>query len=300
MGFVGGVGSVVPTVEASFAVEPLTIRAGDFEFDALSAGPVDGPLVILLHGFPQSSHEWRHQLPVLAELGFRAVAPDQRGYSPGARPPDVVDYAVSELVGDVIGIADTLGSGSFHLIGHDWGAVVAWVTAITFPNRVESLVAMSVPHPQAWRDALVDPEGEQMRRLSYTQALVADDAEDAFMADNASKLRRFFGNSGLGDDETPVYIDLLSQPGAFTAATNWYRCMAQQQTSNPLPSVEVPTLYIWSTEDPAVAAATAHKCAEHVAGPYRFETLQGVGHWIPENATDEVNKLLTEHFQNTP
>lgn len=230
-------------------------------------------------------------------MGFRVVAPDQRGYSPGARPPDVTDYAVPELVGDVTGIADALGFGSFHLIGHDWGAAVAWVTAIMFPSRVQSLVAMSVPHPQAWRDALADPEGEQTRTLGYTRALMAEDAEDAFIRDNATKLRKFFGNTGLDDDETTVYIDLLSQPGAFTAATNWYRATTLQQDSNRLPSVDVPTLFIWSTEDPAVTASTAESCAEHVSGQYRFEILHGVNHWIPEEAPDKVNKLLTDHFQ---
>nr|MCH9683850.1 alpha/beta hydrolase [Deltaproteobacteria bacterium] len=131
-------------------IQEIQIEVGPFVFDARAAGPADGELVLLLHGFPQSSYEWRGQLSALGEAGYHAVAPDQRGYSPGARPPELMDYAVGELVGDVVGIADALGANAFHVVGHDWGAGVAWATAAVFPDRVMTLTALSIPHIDAF------------------------------------------------------------------------------------------------------------------------------------------------------
>ncbi|MGH9182018.1 MAG: alpha/beta fold hydrolase, partial [Acidimicrobiales bacterium] len=139
---------------------------GELVFDALAAGPDDGPLVLLLHGFPQSSGEWRSQLAALAGQGYRAVAPDQRGYSPGARPDGVDAYRMPLLVGDVLAMADELGAGRFHLVGHDWGAAVAWYTAAAHPDRLLSLTAVSVPHPMAFAKALASPSGDQAERSS--------------------------------------------------------------------------------------------------------------------------------------
>src|SRR5687768_9465199 len=135
-------------------MERIEIPAGEFVFDALAAGPADGELVVLLHGFPQTSHSWRHLLPVLAEAGYRALAPDQRGYSPRARPESVDDYRIEHLVADVLAIADWEGGHRFHLIGHDWGAAVAWQVAGRYPQRLRTLTVLSVPHPMAMSRAM--------------------------------------------------------------------------------------------------------------------------------------------------
>ncbi|MGH9165227.1 MAG: alpha/beta fold hydrolase, partial [Acidimicrobiales bacterium] len=132
------------------SIEDVEIAFGDLVFSALAAGPHDGRLVLLLHGFPQTSAAWRPLLSALALAGHRAVAFDQRGYSPGARPPAVADYAVDHLVADVVGVADTMGAGGFDVVGHDWGAAVAWGVAAAHPGRVRTLTAVSVPHPVAF------------------------------------------------------------------------------------------------------------------------------------------------------
>ena len=134
-------------------MERITIAAGGFEFDALADGSPDSELVLFLHGFPESAYEWQRVLPPVAAAGYYAVAPNQRGYSPGARPPDVAAYHVARLDEDVRGIADALGSGSFHLVGHDWGALVAWYVAAHHPDRVRTLTIVSVPHPRPFAAA---------------------------------------------------------------------------------------------------------------------------------------------------
>src|SRR5205807_9057314 len=142
-------------------VEHLEIPVGKFAFDARAAGPADGELVLLLHGFPQSSWEWRSQLSALGDAGYRAVAPDQRGYSPRARPDGVERYEVEHLVADVLAIADWLGGHRFHLVGHDWGAAVAWAVGGTHPERLHTLSIVSVPHPKAFAVELACNEDQQ-------------------------------------------------------------------------------------------------------------------------------------------
>ncbi len=280
-------------------IDQIQINVGDLVFDARVAGPDDGPLVILLHGFPQSSFEWRAQIPVLASMGFRVVAPDQRGYSAGARPLAVESYAIPHLVGDVVGIADALERAQFHVIGHDWGAAVAWFTGLTFPERVLSLVPISVPHPFALGQLLADPESEQSQRSGYMETFRSDTAEATLLADDASYLRSIYAGAGLTAAETQEYVDLLSQPGALTGALNWYRAMVLPPApgATPLTPISMPTMYIWSDEDLALGREGAELTEDFVEGPYRFEVLTGISHWIPEQAADRLNSLLADHFR---
>ncbi|MBV8561215.1 MAG: alpha/beta fold hydrolase, partial [Acidimicrobiia bacterium] len=149
-------------------LERLEIPVGDLVFDARAAGPESGDLVVLLHGFPQTSWEWRSQLRALADAGYRAVAPDQRGYSSRARPVGVEHYEAEHLVADVLAIADWLGGHRFHLVGHDWGAAVAWAVGGTHQERLRTLNIVSVPHPQAFGAALVENQ-DQRDRSSYIE-----------------------------------------------------------------------------------------------------------------------------------
>ncbi len=281
---------------APSAIERARIPVGEMVFDARVAGPADGPLVLMLHGFPQSSFEWRHQMPVLAALGFRVVAPDQRGYSEGARPPQVADYAIPRLVADVVGLADALGHERFHLVGHDWGAAVAWFTALLHPDRVVSLVPISVPHPLAFSQALADPGGEQARMSGYMDMFRSDSAEVVFLRDDAAFLRGIYDGAGLSEQEVQEYVDLLGSPEALGAALNWYRAMGLPTGTGPLTPIRMPTMFIWSTEDAALGRQGAELTARFVEGPYRFEVLEGVSHWVPEEAPDRLNRLLREHF----
>jgi pimeloyl-ACP methyl ester carboxylesterase len=273
-------------------VDSIELPAGGLTFTGRAAGPPDGRLVLLLHGFPQSSYEWRHQLDALAGAGYRAVAFDQRGYSPGARPEGVEHYRVDRLVADVLAVADELGAHQLDLVGHDWGAVVAWQVAGRYPARLRTLTSVSVPHPAALRDA-IEAGGDQRRRSAYIAAFRMESSEKVLLADDARALRAMFTASGL-KDPPEEYVTLMRQPGAMRAALDWYRA-ASLEDVDAMGPVTTPTLYVWSDNDVALGREAAEATAHHVSGPYRFEVLEGVSHWIPEEAPDQLNRLLLEH-----
>lgn len=275
-------------------MERLEIPVGEWTFDALAAGPPDGELVLLLHGFPQTSAEWRAQLDALGQAGYRAVAPDQRGYSPRARPVGTEWYEVRHLVADVLAMADWLGGHTFHLVGHDWGAVVAWQVAGRYPERLRTLTAVSVPHPVAFATALA-ASADQWARSAYIGFFRLPGSEDALSPD---VLRALFEGSGH-PGEVEEYVRVLSEPGALTAALSWYRAINLTMLMG-LGPITTPTLYVWSTGDVALGREGAEATAAHVEGPYRFEVLEGVSHWIPEEAAGELNRLLLEHLASAP
>ena len=268
---------------------------GSMRFRVRVAGPEDGELVVLLHGFPQSSAEWNAQLDALAAAGYRAVAPDQRGYSPGARPEGVEQYAMEHLVADVLAIADEFGGHRFHLVGHDWGAIVAWFTAIEHPQRLKSLTIVSVPHPNAFARALNDPSTDQTERSSYIPVLKEPGSGSMFVTDgDPAGLRNAFEASGLAGHDVEDHVAVLTQPGAIEAAINWYRAFDFYRGG--VGAVDVPTLFVWGTEDPALGRDGAQWTGEHVTGPYQFEILDGAPHWIPETNAEQLNELLLAHL----
>lgn len=273
----------------------MQIALGPLTFDVATAGPDDGPAVILLHGFPQTSHCWRHQLGALAGAGYRVLAPDQRGYSPGARPAGVAAYHSDALTADVLGLADAVGAERFHLVGHDWGASIAWQLAARHGARLLTLSTLSVPHPLAYATVLASGATDQADRSSYFPMFRADGAEHGMLANDAAGLRLIFAASGLTDEEAAPYREALGTPEALGAALNWYRAAGGHLIEGLAP-ITVPTLHVWSTEDPALGREGAEATADHVAGPYRFEVLEGVDHWIPEHAPDALNRLLLEHL----
>jgi pimeloyl-ACP methyl ester carboxylesterase len=275
-------------------VERLELAVGDLVFEARADGPADGELVLLLHGFPQTSFSWRHQLPALAAAGYRAVAPDQRGYSPRARPGDLESYRAERYVEDVVGLADALGAGRFHLVGHDFGGFVAWDTASAHPERLSTLTSVSTPHPTPMAKSILEG-GEQRDRSSYMLFFRSPEAEAFFLDDDAAGLRSIYKASGL--TEYDEYVRVLTQPGAMTAALNWYRAI-DRSVATEMGPITTPTLYVWSTNDPALGREAAEATAACVDGPYRFEVLDGVSHWIPEEAPDALNALLLEHVRS--
>jgi pimeloyl-ACP methyl ester carboxylesterase len=279
-------------------IERIEIPAAGFIFDAVAAGPADGEPVLLLHGFPQSSHEWRAQLGALAGAGYRAVAPDQRGYSPRARPVGVEHYRAEHLVGDVVAMADALGFGRFHLVGHDWGAAVAWHVAGRHQSRLRTLTPVSVPHPVAFADALRGDD--QRQRSSYIDLFRQEGkAEELMLEDGGQRLRAMLLGTGLVDRATDAdideYVTRMVEPGALTAALNWYRAVDIGSIEG-LGPITMPTMFVWSTDDLALGREGAEATAQHVEGPYRFEVLEGVSHWIPEAAADDLNRLLLDHL----
>jgi pimeloyl-ACP methyl ester carboxylesterase len=270
---------------------------GELTFTARRAGPDDGRLVLLLHGFPQTSHCWAHQLDALGEERYRAVAFDQRGYSPGARPDDVAAYKPAQLVADALDVADALGADRFDLVGHDFGGMVAWMVAGHHPDRVRTLTVASTPHPAAFRASYKTEGSNQHERSGYMRAFreaERGEMEAALLADGAAALRNVY--AGLPADAVEEYVDVLSQPGALVAAIDWYRAMSGAASAST-PPASMPTLYVWSDNDPALGRRAAEATAALVTGPYRFEVLEGAGHWVPELAADRFTPLLLEHLR---
>jgi pimeloyl-ACP methyl ester carboxylesterase len=276
-------------------MEHLDLVVGDFTFSARADGPPDGDLVLLLHGFPETSYEWRKQLPALAAAGYRAVAPDQRGYAAGARPVEVDAYRVELLAADVVGFADALGADRFHVVGHDWGGAVAWVVAGSHGHRLRTMTSVSTPHPAPMSASMAG--GEQREKSSYMADLRDPACEDFFLAEDETMLRQFFGSGEFDADAAAEYIHVFSERAALTGGLNWYRANTGPDAFRaPLGPVTVPTMYVWSTGDPYLGREAAEATRAHCEGPYRFEVLEGVDHWIPEREPDVLNALLLDHF----
>jgi pimeloyl-ACP methyl ester carboxylesterase len=264
-------------------------------FDALAAGPEHGRPVLLLHGFPEAAVQWTHQVGALGAAGYRAVAPDQRGYSPDVRPSAVDEYRLDELVGDVLRIADAFGWPAFDLVGHDWGAAVAWAVAANHPDRVRSLVALSVPHPTPFGQAIREDEDQAQRSAYMTLFRQAGTAEKRLLADDAAALRRAYDHK-VPRSRIEEYVQRFSEPGALTAALNWYRAM--RLSTLEVGPVDVPTLYLWGTEDSAVGSTAALATEKYVTGPYRFAMLEDLSHWLSEEAPELVTTVLLAHLSD--
>ncbi len=279
------------------ALESLRLDAGGLAFDAVGAGPTDGPLVLLLHGWPQFADSWSSVVGALAEDGYRAVAVDQRGYSPGARPGDVAAYAVDELVGDVLGFADALGRRRFHLVGHDWGGIVGWAASAVHPDRVASFTSLATPHPTALVLAKsADPD--QRAKSAYVDVfrLPGGVAEKALLADGATRLRAVYG-AIVAPGQVEENVRRLSEPGALTAVLNWYRAFGFDDSVG---TTSVPTRYLWGSADVALGERAALATAEYVTGPYRFDVLAGVSHWIVDEVPDVALAAIREQLAGYP
>jgi pimeloyl-ACP methyl ester carboxylesterase len=264
--------------------DKVPVDIGGSVFDVRRGGPDGAPAVLLLHGFPENSAMWDGVAPTLHRAGLRTVAPDQRGYSPGARPARVPAYSIHRVVADALGLLDVLDLRTVHVLGHDWGAVVGWHLAGRHPDRVETLTAVSVPHPAAHAAALrTDPD--QQERSGYITVFRRPDAEDLLLAEDAMRLRRML--RPLPESTVDTFVRPLTAPGALTGPLNWYRAMSSADLDG-LGPITVPTTYVWGTEDIAVGRAAAEGCAGHVTADYRFVELAGVGHWVPELEPDTV------------
>ncbi|PZG07368.1 alpha/beta hydrolase [Micromonospora craterilacus] len=269
----------------------MRIDARGLRFDVIAGGPEQGEPVLLLHGFPQHSGEWAEVVPALHAAGLRTYALDQRGYSPGARPEAVEAYRLAELVADAVAVLDALGVGTAHVVGHDWGAVVGWALAAGHPDRVRTLTAVSVPHPAAMAHALAEDPQQKARSAYMLLFRQPGVAEKTLLALGATGLRRLL--HGVGDAaRVATYADPMREPGALTAALNWYRAMSRAELAATGP-VAVPTSYVWSDRDVAIGRPAAEACAAHVVGDYQFVELPGVSHWIPDEApTPLVEAIL--------
>jgi pimeloyl-ACP methyl ester carboxylesterase len=265
--------------------QPMTLAANGFEFSGYEMGPADGRTVLLLHGFPQTSRSWLGVAARLAAQGRRAVAIDQRGYSPGARPAEVAAYTMPSLVADVCALIDVLG-GPVDLVGHDWGGVVGWQVAARHPDRVRTWTAVSTPNQLALNEVLA-VDHEQRQRFGYIKALREPGrAERALLGDDARRLRELYGGY-VAADRVEADVAVLGAPGALTAALNWYRAMSPHDADG-LGLVTVPTTYLWGTADLAFGRRAAEASGRFVDADYTFVPLDGVSHWVPDEAPEAL------------
>jgi pimeloyl-ACP methyl ester carboxylesterase len=268
----------------------VEIRVGDVCLFVREAGPAEGPAVLLAHGWPDSGELWRHQVPALVAAGYRVIAPDLRGFGASSKPTDLAAYAVPAVVGDVTGLLDALGIDRAHIVGHDWGAAIGWMTAALAPDRVASLSALSVGHPAAFAGA-----GLPQREKSWYMLLFQfpEVAEQWLSADDFRNLREWSGHP----DVEPV-VRRLSDPAALTASLGLYRAILAPRTLvDPpfeLPPVTAPVLGMWSSGDVALLEENMTGSSRYVKGPWRYERLDGVGHWMQLDAPEAVNALLLD------
>jgi pimeloyl-ACP methyl ester carboxylesterase len=275
------------------------MTANGMTFRCRTAGEGGEP-VVLLHGFPETSHMWTALMPKLADAGYRCLAPDQRGYSPGARPDDVESYSYGNLASDVFALADAAGFGRFHLVGHDWGALVGWaVLGMDEKRRVASHTSLSIPHALAFARAVYDDPEEEPYRQILGMLLTEGVFETMVQQNNGAALRAAYTHSPA--EQIDDYIAVLSAPGAMKAAASWYRASRAHKRSledadAPFGPVTTPSLLIWGKNDPYVRRMSVDLAPEYMKGDYRVVELDG-GHWLAQEHPGPVADEVLAHLR---
>ena len=263
----------------------LRYRHDGLTFDVRDQGPIDGDPVVLLHGFPERNTCWRDVAPLLHAQGLRTYAPDQRGYSPGARPPRRRDYTMDKLESDVVALIETIGA-PVHLVGHDWGATSGWLTAMHRPDLLRTWTAVSVPHPAAFRRALFS--SRQAFASWYMGAFQTPRLPERLAAETGGRFDKELRRGGMTQDEVDRFHREIVEYGALPGALNWYRAMPFTKQRDITGPVNVPTTLLWSDGDIAVKRVSVDRCAERVTGPFELRVLEGVSHWIPTQEPQAV------------
>jgi len=274
----------------------MRLNVNGLSFNVVDEGA--GPPVLLLHGFPDSSAVWRHQIPALVDAGYRVIAPDLRGFGESDRPDGVDAYHLELVVQDVLGILGALGLQRVSAVGHDWGASLAWALAGAAPQAVERLVVLAVGHPSGYFTDQIRQRELAWYTLFFQFTGVA---EDALRRDDWALFRLFV----RGDGDVERNVADLDRPGALTAALNWYRAnfspVAFGQVTPPqFPSVDCSVLGVWSDRDHALGEAQMLASQKHVTGAWRYVRFDGVGHCIPLGAPEKLTTLLLEFLEECP
>jgi pimeloyl-ACP methyl ester carboxylesterase len=254
----------------------------------------EGTPVVLLHGFPDTGSLWRHQVPALAGAGYRVIVPDMRGYGRSARPIEVSAYDITLLVADVKAVLDDAGVARAHVVGHDWGAAVAWVLASVAPDTVDRLVALSIGHPATFRGRPGQLDLDQLEKAWFMLFFQFKDvAEKWLSANHWANFRTLFHHP----DEDKVIADLEAN-SSLTPGLNYFRAIVNPESfvgpPLSLPPVQAPTLGIWSSGDFALTEGQMTRSAENIAGPWSYERLEGPGHWMQLEVPDLINTLLLD------
>lgn len=283
---------------------PVTPTAQRIALDGITLNVVErgeGPAVLLLHGFPDRATLWQHQIETLAARGFRVIAPDLRGFGDSDRPAEVEAYGLRTVIGDLLGLLDHLRVGEVRVAGHDWGALVAWALTAFAPERVTRLAAFSVGHPHAFAGA-----GYAQKQLSwYMLWFQFPGVAEARMPADDWRWFRDWAHGGRPRGADPLLDQQLAdleRPEALTAGLNWYRANMPPEiyaaTSGALdiPAIRCPVLGVWSEADIALTERQMTDSQRYVSGPWRYERIPRVGHWIPAHAPERTAQLLAEHF----
>jgi pimeloyl-ACP methyl ester carboxylesterase len=273
------------------------VAANGLEFHVACQGEGDR-LALLLHGFPECGYSWRYQLPLLADLGYRAWAPDLRGYGDSSRPDRVQDYAIEKLLDDVAGLIDASGCRSVLLAGHDWGAAIAWYFAMRRVRALERLVIMNVPHPTVFREQM---SWRQLLRSWYALFFQIPRLPEWLLSRNGCKpigdafVGMAIDKSRFPEEVLRVYRENAARPGALTAMLNYYRAMlrggAARQRRLGTPVIETPTLMVWGEEDRALGKETTYGTERYVSD-LTLRYLPRVSHWVQQEAPEVVNAML--------
>jgi pimeloyl-ACP methyl ester carboxylesterase len=269
-------------------VAEVRVSCGDISLEVSDTG--EGRPVVLLHGFPDTGRMWDRVVPGLVDAGFRCIVPDLRGYGGSDKPDDTGLYAIPFLAGDVLGLLDHLGLDKAHVVGHDWGSALAWATAAFAPERVDHLVAVSVGHPAAFGAA-----GFEQREKSWYMLLFQfEGIAERWLSDNDWANMRAWSKH---PDLDGVIAD-LERGGNLTNALSWYRAnlppASLVEPPMAFPPVQAPTMGVWSTGDFALTETQMKASADQCANGFRYERLDGPGHWIPVEAADDLTRLLVD------
>jgi pimeloyl-ACP methyl ester carboxylesterase len=267
-------------------------------FEVTDAGPSDGRVVIALHGFPEDRECWSQLAEPLTAAGYRVLAPDQRGYSPGARPKGRRAYDATNLRDDVFALADSAGAQRFDVVGHDWGGFVAWDLAARNPERVRSCTSLSTPHPRAIQDVAL--KSTQLLHLWYALSFqVPVIPELTFKAIGSARGAKLLERGGLDPETATHYASRFAHPDEMAGPIDWYRALPFDLRDQVPDVAEVSTLFVWGEADRYLTRPAALATARHVTAPYRFESLSGAPHWLPTAAADRIGPLLLEHLAST-
>jgi pimeloyl-ACP methyl ester carboxylesterase len=280
-------------------LETLSFKNGDVSLHAVAAGPHDGPVVVLLHGFPEFWHGWRQQIEPLAAAGFRVIVPDQRGYNLSSRPSHVAAYALTELVSDVIAIADQLGQDTIFLAGHDWGAAVGWSAALLQPQRIAKLVVLNAPHPSVMRRFL-STRPRQLLRSRYMFFFQLPWLPEAVFSAfdfrvGTRALLRSSRPATFSAEDLARYRTAWSQPGALTAMINWYRAAFRTRVKFQDKAVHVPTRILWGERDDFLLADMARESLAYCTNA-ELVAFANATHWLQHEEPARVSELLIEFF----
>jgi pimeloyl-ACP methyl ester carboxylesterase len=287
-----------PSVNSS--LEEIVIFNGRVQLHAVAAGPKDGPVVVLLHGFPEFWYGWRRQIEPLAAAGFRVIVPDQRGYNLSSKPSGIAAYALTELVSDVIAIADQLGQKKIFLAGHDWGAAVAWSTALLHPQRVAKLAVLNVPHPSVMRKFL-STRPRQLFRSWYMFFFQLPWLPEAFFSAfhfraGSRSLLRSSRPGTFSAEDLVQYRAAWAQPGALSAMLNWYRALFRTRAKFKDKTVRVATRILWGERDAFLLTEMAHESLRYCANAELF-TFANATHWLQHEEPARISELLIDFFR---